>query len=339
MFFQLVLMELRSFYRNPGIIFWAFGFPILMAGILGLAFGESKSSIKKIGVIGSNSQFIIDAYNNKNFQSKDNFQFFEIPENEAIIKYKKGEIQLYLKYENDLYNYYFDLDNSENYQTYLILDKILSNNTIQSSINKITVKGTRYIDFLIPGLLAMGIMNSCLWGSAWMLIEFRMKKLLRRMMATPLPKHIFLLSHIVSRLFLSGGEFLILILFSKLFFQTEIQGSILALALVFLSGNFFFSGLAIILSSKTTNTQIANGLINLVSFPMTLSSGIFFSYHNFPDKIEGIIQYFPLTIVADSIRSIFNEGYGISEIIYPIGILNLLGIILFFIGLKIYKWD
>ena len=128
-------------------------------------------------------------------------------------------------------------------------------------------------------------------------------------------------------------------IFSYLIFDVEIQGSILALFLIFISGNFTFSGIAILMSSRASSTQVANGLINLVTFPMTISSGVFFSYHNFPESAEKVIQYFPLTLLADSIRSIYNEGSGLVDVFIPILILNALGTIFFFTGLKIYKWD
>lgn len=341
MFIQLILMELKSFYRNPGIIFWAFGFPLIMAGALGAAFSSKKESIRKIGIVGENSIEMVSKY--KSFPVPENsfstFEFISLTKEEAIQKVKRGEIQLFLESKDET-QFYFDPSNSEGYQSYLLLERLEGKfQNKPSKINQINTKGTRYIDFLIPGLLALGIMNSCVWGSGWTLIEFRIKKLMRRMMATPLPKWIFLSSHIVTRFILSGLEFIFLMIFSFFLFEVEIQGSILALFLIFLSGNFTFSGIAILMSSRASNTQVANGLINLVTFPMTISSGVFFSYHNFPESAEKIIHYFPLTLLADSIRSIYNEGSSTVDILIPLLILNILGIVFFMTGLKIYKWD
>ena len=341
MFIQLILMELKSFYRNPGIIFWAFGFPLIMAGALGAAFSSKKESIRKIGIIGENSIEIVNKYKSIPIpeNSYSTFEFISLSKEEAIVKVKRGEIQLYVE-SNEETNFYFDPSNSEGYQSYLLLERLEGKfEKKPSKIIQINTKGTRYIDFLIPGLLALGIMNSCVWGSGWTLIEFRIKKLMRRMMATPLPKWIFLSSHIVTRFILSGLEFFFLIIFSYLIFDVEIQGSILALFLIFISGNFTFSGIAILMSSRASSTQVANGLINLVTFPMTISSGVFFSYHNFPESAEKVIRYFPLTLLADSIRSIYNEGSGLVDVFIPILILNFFGTIFFFTGLKIYKWD
>ena len=341
MFIQLVLMELKSFYRNPGIIFWAFGFPLIMAGALGTAFSTKKDIVRKIGIVGNNNNDVISEY--KAFPIPQNsysvFEFSALTEDEAVLKMKRGEIQLYLSKENKL-KYYFDPTNSESYQAYLLLERlIIPSLNNQSEIIKINNVGTRYIDFLIPGLLALGIMNSCVWGSGWTLIEFRIKKLMRRIMTTPLPKWIFLLSHVFTRFILSGIEFIFLIIFSFLLFDVKIQGSYIALFIIFLSGNFAFSGIAIMMSSRASSTQVANGLINLITFPMTIASGVFFSYHNFPEKAEKIIHYFPLTLLADSVRSIYNEGAVITDILTPIILLNIVGIFFFTLGLKIYKWD
>jgi ABC-2 type transport system permease protein len=209
---------------------------------------------------------------------------------------------------------------------------------VRSSIMPITTKGNRYIDFLIPGLIAMGIMNSCLWGISWNLIEFRMKKLLRRMVATPMSKKDFLLSNLITRTLIGAFETSTLLLFAFLYFRISLEGSVLALLLIYLAGIMAFSGIAIIISSRTASSQIGNGLINAVTLPMMILSGIFFSYHNFPDWCIPFIKYLPLTLLADSIRSIFIEGAGIKEISTAFVVLTLTGVVSFFAGLKMYKW-
>lgn len=340
MFLQLILMELKSFYRNPGIIFWAFGFPLIMAGALGTAFSQKKDAIRKIGLIGENASILAREYSEIPIpeNSYSIFEFIPLSEDEAVLRMKRGEIQIYFSRDTEI-KYYFDPGNSESFQAYLLLERLRSPPEINSKIIQGSNTGSRYVDFLIPGLLALGIMNSCVWGSGWTLIEFRIKKLMRRMMSTPLPKWIFLLSHVFTRFILSGVEFIFLGIFSYFVFDVHLQGSLSALVLVFLSGNFAFSGIAILMSSRATSTQIANGLINLVTFPMTIASGVFFSYHNFPESAEKVIRYFPLTLLADSIRGIYNEGMGIHETIASIVILNILGLFFFLIGLRIYKWD
>ena len=348
--YQLVTAEFKGFFRNPGIIFWAIGFPLIIATILGFAFSKKQEVNRNVGVVISDSdKTTLESLQNKipDNDSYAKFTFIPMSLEEAKLAMKRGKIALYMEKYSQVrkvpfkgYRYYFDSNNSESYLTYLLLDRMLigvKNPTNQ--VTQLSSKGDRYIDFLIPGLLALGIMNSCLWGTAWSLMDMLSKKLLRRIISTPLRKPVFLFSHFLARSVLSSIEYLILILFSYFVFSVEVQGSILGLFILFLCGNFAFSGIAIFASSRATNSQIANGVINAISFPMMLLSGIFFSYHNFPDWATSIIRFFPLTLLADSIRAVYIEGANLISIGFPSLILLCIGFVFFGIGLKIYKWD
>ena len=202
----------------------------------------------------------------------------------------------------------------------------------------LTLAGTRYVDFLIPGLMGMGIMMSCMWGLSYSLIEKRSKKLLRRMVATPMKKTVFLTSLFTARFIMNLVEAIILVFFAYFYFGLKIQGNIGALVLLFIAGNAAFSGLAVIISSRTANPEVGNGLINAVVTPMMVLSGVFFSYHSFPDWIVNIIRPLPLTMLNDNVRAIFNEGAGFSETIIPSFILLFEGFVFFIVGLKLFKW-
>ena len=313
--YQLVTAEFKEFYRNPGILFWALGFPLIIATILGFAFTKKQEVNRNVGVIVTDSNTsLIQTLQNKvpDNESYTKFTFIPYSLDEAKVAMKRGRISLYMEKKSKEYKYYFDSNNSESHLTYLLLDRMLSGiKNTKDQVNHLSNKGDRYIDFLIPGLLALGIMNSCLWGTAWTLMDMRSKKLLRRLISTPLPKPIFLFSHFISR----------------------------SVFILFLCGNFAFSGIAIFASSRASNSQIANGVINAISFPMMMMSGIFFSYHNFPDWATSIIRFFPLTLLADSVRAIFIEGAGLNLVVGPSLILVAVGFLFFGIGLKIYKWD
>ena len=248
-------------------------------------------------------------------------------------------ITLFIEVRDDSLIYHFDPLNSDAQLTHLILERSIAGvNTKNTSVDALQATGTRYIDFLIPGMIALGIMNSCIWGIGWSLIESRMKKLLRRMVATPLKKPVFFTSHMIVRFVLGTLETLLLILFSYFYFGTRITGSIPAFIVVFLAGIFAFAGIAILMASRTAKTEVANGLVNAVTLPMMILSGIFFNYHNFPDWAIPIIQALPLTLVADSIRSIFIEGAGLMEVLRPVIILCAIGLVAFTAGLRAFKW-
>jgi ABC-type multidrug transport system permease subunit len=170
------------------------------------------------------------------------------------------------------------------------------------------------------------------------MIDKRGKKLLRRMIATPMNKSHFLISLIIVRTTMNLAEAVLLFFFSYLVFGVTIQGNIGALFLIFFASNIAFAGLAVLISSRTASTEAGNGIINAVVTPMIVLSGIFFSYHNFPDFLIPVIKVLPLTLLADGIRSIFIEGAGYNEIALPFFILTVMGIIFFTAGIKLFKW-
>jgi ABC-2 type transport system permease protein len=350
--FQLVALQFKNFFREPAIIFWAVIFPILMAWVLGIAFtnkGEAKKTVAVVGNITErhlawlkpDSGNTVSKQFGEDIKNPTRVKFVFIDEPAALLLMKRGEINLFLQQIADTITYRYDPQNPDAVNTYLMIEREINRNgepIVRSSIMPITTKGNRYIDFLIPGLIAMGIMNSCLWGISWNLIEFRMKKLLRRMVATPMRKQDFLLSNLITRTLIGAFETSMLLLFAFLYFRISLEGSILALMLIYFAGILAFAGIAIMVSARTANSQIGNGLINAVTLPMMILSGIFFSYHNFPDWCIPFIKYLPLTLLADSIRSIFIEGAGLKDIMMPFLVLTLTGVVTFFAGLKIYKW-
>jgi ABC-2 type transport system permease protein len=363
-FIQLTIIQFKEFYREPAALFWSFLFPILMAWGLGIAFSGQKDTVRNIAVISNlfdsptkldtfiniNTKLVLNSNGNSHRHTMiirneklgtTTFNFFSTTWDSAIVLLKRGSISLILDDRTGVPAYHFDLANAEAQLIYLNLKALFSNQSIiqeSSSIRPLTISGTRYIDFLVPGLMAMGIMSSCLWGISYSLIEKRSKKLLRRMVATPMKKSYFLASQFVSRLMLTFAETIILILFAYFYFGMRVQGSIPALIAVFISGNLVFIGIAILISSRTAKTEVGNGLINAVTMPMMVLSGIFFSYYNFPEWTIPIIRLMPLTMFADSIRSIFTEGAGFYETGQAIAIMTGLGLVSFFIGQRIYKW-
>ena len=158
------------------------------------------------------------------------------------------------------------------------------------------------------------------------------------MVATPMKKSFFMMTMFTSRYVFTILETIVLLIFAKIVFGVSVQGSWLAFAAIIISGSFFFMGLSILLASRTANPQVGNGFISAITMPMMLLSGIFFSYSNFPDFVVPIIRYLPLTLFTDSLRSIINEGSGIMDVLVPLSILSITGLITFTAGLKIYKW-
>lgn len=342
---QLVAMQFRMFYREPSVIFWAIGFPVLMAWVLGIAFSNKGELKKNVLVINAENAAAGSKFSgSKTIGKKDGtdikIHFIKTDKENALTSIKRGEANLVTELRNDSTLYYFDPVNADAQLTYLLLEKELKSNQIgsNSKVVKLSKTGSRYIDFLIPGLIAMGIMNSCIWGIGWNLIEFRMKKLLRRMVATPMKKSYFLISQFITRSLIGLFEAFVLYIFAYFYFGITIEGSLAALLIIYIAGTIAFSGIAFLVSSRVEKSESGNGLVNVVIMPMTILSGVFFSYHNFPDWAIPVIRTLPLTLLADTMRSIFLENIGVEKILLPAGLLTLTGLVFFAVSLKVYKW-
>lgn len=358
---QLISIHFKEIIREPGVLFWGIGFPILMALGLGIAFTKKPDVVRKVVFVqeagGSGSpEKILQTVAEKDslpahyrISLKDSslgnttFLFQPGTWTQAMTLLKRGTVSLVLAGTGERPEYHFDPLNPDAQLSFLKLSKILGGNGAVPERGGEVIKpldkvGTRYIDFLVPGLLAMGIMMACLWGISYGLIEKRGKKLLRRMVATPMRKSHFLLSLITVRVTMNLVEGVLLYLFCHLVFGITVQGSPLALLLLFGAGNLAFSGIAVFFSSRTANTEIGNGIISAISMPMMILSGIFFSYQNFPEWSIPIIRYFPLTLLADSMRSVFIEGAGIRAVLFPAAVLTASGAGLFLAGLKLFRW-
>jgi ABC-2 type transport system permease protein len=293
----------------------------------------------------------------------------------AMVLLKRASISVAIDEDDGGVRYHFDPRNPDAQLTYLKLSRLIGGETIvvtsptrgtpphtqdtpsspgdsipatmgsthdtptrEGEVEPLTVAGTRYIDFLVPGLMAMGVMMSCLWGMSWGVVEKRSKKLLRRMIATPMRKSHFLVAMMTVRIGMNFVESALLFVFAHLVFNITIQGDVSALFAIFIAGNIAFAGMAIFVSARTANTEVANGIINAVSLPMLILSGVFFSYHNFPEWSIPFIQKMPMTMLADGMRSIFIEGGGYGAIYLPALVLTAIGVVFFAAGLKVFRW-
>ncbi|HAN18251.1 MAG: hypothetical protein A2X13_07295 [Bacteroidetes bacterium GWC2_33_15] len=364
-FTQLILIQIREFYREPAVLFWSFLFPVLMAWGLGIAFNKKPEVTKTIAIVLSEKEPVADfekyisktdfekipdstnntyyysvSYGNENM-GVTHFRLKPVSWQQAELMVKRGNASMIITTNNNKIEYNFDKYSSDGQLEYLQLSSLFdgeNQSAQQSEIKPMAEKGTRYIDFLIPGLIAMNVMMSTMWGISYTLIEARTKKLLRRMVATPMKRWEYILSHIVARVVLCFVEAAIIFLFAYYYFDITITGSIIAFVALFISGILAFSGLSVLIASRTSKTQVGNGLINLVVMPMMMLSGIYFSYHNFPDIVVPYIQALPLTMLADGVKAVFNESAGFMQVWKYILILNSFGLITFITGLKFYKW-
>jgi ABC-type multidrug transport system permease subunit len=359
--FQLTYTQFLETIREPEVLFWGMLFPVLISIGLGLAFIQPSESRFHVLIVENNPtelDSLLNIYGEKavkkgvetikwkvsdDISGDTEFNFIRSDWQSAIVSLKRGIADVIVADSLGKVSYHFDPRNAEAQLVYMKLSALIQSSVTQTKnerrdINPLSLVGVRYIDFLIPGLIAFGMMSSIMWGISYGIIERRSQKLLRRMVATPMKKSNLLIAMMFVRIAMNVVEAVILLFFAWLIFGIRIQGNIGALAVLFLAGNVAFMGIAVVISSRTSKTEVGTGWINAVQMPMMVLSGIFFSYHNFPEWSIGFIRILPLTALADGMRSIFNEGAGWMEITLPSISLSVFGFVCFVVGMRFFKW-
>jgi ABC-type multidrug transport system permease subunit len=198
--------------------------------------------------------------------------------------------------------------------------------------------GSRYIDFLLPGLLGMNLMGSSIWGLAFGVVDARRKKLLKRLIATPMPRHEYLVSFLLSRLAMLLVEVSTLLGFGMLVFHVPVRGSLFSFAALCVLGSLAFSSLGLLIASRVRTIEAVSGLTNSVMMPMWIVSGVFFSSQRFPDLLRPVIRALPLTAIIDALRANMLQGAGLDQLWPEIAVLGAWLIVCFTLALKLFRW-
>ena len=199
-------------------------------------------------------------------------------------------------------------------------------------------RGARYIDFLIPGLIGMNLMSGSMWGIGWVLVNMRVRKLLKRLLAAPMRRRHLFYAQALSRLIMIPIELVVILVFARLAFDVRMTGSWLALALVSVTGSACFAGLAILVASRAQNSETVSGLMNLVMLPMFVLSGVFFSSAHFPAFMQPAVNALPLTALCNGLRAVIIDGAGLAGVAGSLALMAGWGAISFVIGLRLFRW-
>jgi ABC-type multidrug transport system permease subunit len=246
--------------------------------------------------------------------------------------------------EKSGYEYLFDPTRPESLLARNAVDDVLQeaagrSNPVPTRDETLDEPGGRYIDFLIPGLLGMSLMGGGLWGVGFVTVDLRIRKLLKRFLATPMKKSHFLGGIMISRLLFMVPEVLVILLFAYFVFGVGIQGSILAVVVLILVGAFTFSGIGLLVACRAKTIEAVSGLMNLVMLPMWVLSGIFFSSERFPDAAQPFIKALPLTPLIDALRAVMLEGATLASQGTRLAILAAYGVVSFVLALKWFRWN
>src|SRR5437867_6983287 len=339
-FTQLFISRLRTFYREPIALFWVYGFPLILALGLGIAFANREPEPATVDVQDgtSEAQRLYDRLKEAGF-------VVELHSAEDCRRrLDTGRAALYVVPGGERYEYCYDKYRS---------DSVLARYRVDSEIQRwkagerawptddvlTTELGSRYIDFLMPGLIGLNLMGGGLWGVGFVVVDMRIRRLLKRLLATPMRRSDFMLSILAGRLVLMLPDMLVLLGVAILGFQVPVRGSALALTLVILAGASAFAGIGLLIASRTDKTETVSGLMNLVMLPMWLLSGSFFSSKRFPGVTQPIIQALPLTQLNDALREVMLNGASLADVSTPILILTGWAVVTFALALKIFRWE
>ena len=305
---ELTLTRIRLFFREPSAVFWTFGFPILLSIALGVAFRNRPPGPVSVAVEEGDGAADVAAVLARDGQ----IRVRRLDPRAAGDALRVGRVALVVR-AGPPRTYAFDPTRPESRLARFVVDDAIQGAAGRADLvpvreARVTEPGSRYIDFLVPGLIGLNIMSSGMWGIAWVIVETRQKKLLKRLVATPMRRGEFLLSFVFLRMLFLLLELPVLLGFAWLAFGVGVRGSLALLVALALLGALAFSGLGLLVASRAQNSQTASGLINLVMMPMFILSGVFFSAANFPDAIQPAIRALPLTALNDAMRAVMNEG-------------------------------
>jgi ABC-2 type transport system permease protein len=340
---QLTLARLREFFREPEAVFWVYGFPILMAVLLGIAFREQP--IERITVDvqeGPRAETAATA-----LRAIQKFDVRTCEDATCRMRLRTGKTQLVVvssEASGPGFDYLYDPARSDSVLARKETDDALQRaagrqDTFAANDREFKEPGGRYIDFLIPGLLGMSIMGGGLWGVGFVTVDMRIRKLLKRFLATPMKKTHFLGGVMISRLCFLVPEVVVLIIFAALAFGVKIYGSVASTALLILLGSMTFSGLGLLVASRAKTIEAVSGLMNVVMLPMWMLSGIFFSSSRYPEAAQPLIRLLPLTALIDALRAVMIDGASIFSQTSEVVVLAFWGSVTFLIALKIFRWQ
>jgi ABC-type multidrug transport system permease subunit len=332
---QLTATRFRLFLREPEAIFWIFVFPILLAVGLGIAFRNRPADVLQVGATTAQLTQALAADKGLTASTMD-----EAAGTRALAT---GNILLLAIQKPDSVAYKYDDTNPDARTARLLVDRAIQTaagrrEAVHAENDLVHETGARYIDFVVPGLLGMNLMGSAIWGLGFSIVEARQKKLLKRLVASPMPRWQYLASFLLSRLMMLIVEVAAFLGFARLVFGVPFRGSLWQLAVLCVLTSLSFSALGLLVASRAKTMEAASGLMNLVMLPMWILSGVFFSASRFPAVIQPIVHALPLTAAIDALRGNMLQGLSLLQLGAPMGILLAWLVVPFAVALWIFRW-
>jgi ABC transporter DrrB family efflux protein len=333
--YQLTMIRFRLFLREPEAIFWIFVFPILLAVGLGIAFRNRPADVYQVGA--TTAQLTQALAADKGLSAA------TMNEADGTRALATGSILLLVINAPDGVSYKYDETNPDARTARMVADRAIQTaagrrEAVHVDNQLVHETGSRYIDFVVPGLLGMNLMGSAIWGMGFSIVESRQKKLLKRLVASPMPRWQYLASYLLSRLSMLVIEVVGFLGFARLVFGVPFRGSMWQLGLLCVLTSLAFSALGLLVASRAKTMEAASGLMNLVMLPMWILSGVFFSATRFPAVIQPVVRALPLTAAIEALRGNMLQGTNLGQQTGQIGILLAWLVVAFAVSLRIFRW-
>jgi ABC-type multidrug transport system permease subunit len=333
---QLTLLRIREFVREPEALFWALIFPVLLAGGLGIAFRNRPPDVLKVAAA---TPALAEA-----LRAEPQLDVRQTGDEDGERALRTGEVALLADAgPAGAVVYRYDETNPEGRLARMLADGAVQraagrSDPVPAGDRLVQEAGSRYIDFLIPGLVGMGIMGNSIWGLGFSIVDARRRKLMKRIVATPMPRHLYLLSFLLFRMMLLGVEVGVPVVFGMVAFGVPFRGSLLTLVGLAVLGSLAFSALGLLIASRARTIEAVSGLMNIVMLPMWVLSGVFFSAQRFPDAVQPLIGALPLTALIDALRATMLQGAGVGDLARESATLGAWLALCFVAALRLFRW-
>jgi len=342
-FLALCLARFREYYREPEVLFWGFAFPLLLSAALAVAFRERPPAPSRVAVVsGRGAPAVVSA-----LEKAPLVEASVSDEAKAAGDLRMARVDVVVvppAAAADPVVYRYDPSRPEAGIARARVDDALQRaagrrDLVEGEDVKVTEPGGRYVDFLVPGLIGLNLMSAGMWGVGFVLVDMRIKKLLRRLLATPMRASDFLGAQMATRVAFTVVEVSVLLAFGHLVLGVPLRGSLVTILAVSILGGLTFAGLGLLVASRARRIETVSGLMNVVMLPMFIGSGVFFSVDRFPAAVQPLLRALPLTALNDTLRAVTLEGADLWSQGARLLLLAAWGVVCFGVGLRLFRWS
>jgi ABC-2 type transport system permease protein len=331
----LAILHARNmeFLRDKSSLGWNILFPLLLVVGFAVVFAGGPKPMFKVGVLGDSAR--LTGSEAIFFQTK-YVQFIPVEgQAKGIDKVEHFQLDMLVDLR-DGRRYWINANSPNGY----ILERVLAADGKKTYAgNIVTGHEIRYVDWVVPGILAMNMMFSCLFGVGYVIVRYRKNGFLKRLKATPLRPFEFLLAQMVSRLLLIQTITVLVYAGCNYFIHFQMRGSYANLFFISLLGAICLISLGLLVASRLSSEELAGGILNLLTWPMMLLSGVWFSLEGTNPVVQKIARFLPLTHLVDGARAIMTEGAGLADIAPHLAVLALMTAVFLGIGSLIFRWE